>query len=151
MGNSVPDGSSEYSGFVSSGVYQSGCSGPATSNRFRLVAHPSMLGVLGLFNVWLCGPADQEDMVISLWVVLRYIEEGYARQVLHHLDGVSRKKKHEACDVLAWWRENMCHHHVGPGLPSMGRRDCSVPAFLGGWRVPFLDSPELDAIVLVSC
>ena len=64
-----------------------------------------MMGVLGLFNVWVSCLSDVEDMVVSLRVVLGYIEEGFARQVLHHPDGVQRKKKYEACDLLAWWRE----------------------------------------------
>ena len=79
LGNSPPVSSSEYSGFVSSGVFQSGCHGPATSNWFHLVAHPSLLGVLGLFNVWMSGPSDREDIVIGMWAVLGLIEEGYSR------------------------------------------------------------------------
>ena len=64
-----------------------------------------MMGDPGLFNVWVSCPLDVEDMVVSLWVVLGYIEEGFTRQALHHPGGIRRKKKREEYDLLAWWRE----------------------------------------------
>ena len=63
------------------------------------------MGVLGLFNVWMSGVADREDMVIGSWVVLGMIEEGHSRQVLHHPDGVRRKRKGVKFEVGAWWEE----------------------------------------------
>ena len=63
------------------------------------------MGVLGLFNVWMSGVADREDMVIGSWVVLGMIEEGHSRQVLHHPDGVRRKRKGVKFEVGAWCEE----------------------------------------------
>ena len=115
LGSSPLVSQSEYSGFVSSGVFQSAYHSPAGSNQFRLVAHPSMMGVLGLFNVWVSGPSEVEDMVVSLWVVLGFIKEGFTRQVLHHPDGVRRKRKSVECDVEAWWGEVRVIAKWGPG------------------------------------
>ena len=74
-----------------------------------------MLGGLSLFNLWSSGPEVIEDMVVSLWVVLRYVEEGFARQVLHHPDGIRRKNKHVACDVMPWWCETCTITKWDPG------------------------------------